>query len=315
MDADTKNDGDPMTTHPILHGSTKTYRLLAKNAGTYLYHCHVEDVVHVQMGMYGLIIVKAAGGAKTAWTGGPSFNSTYHWLTSEIDKSWHDTIPQAKNDTLRVPAYHPNYFLVNGKSEQQIDADDSIKIRGSQNEFIYLRIANIGYFNNRVIFPAGLKAKMIDSDGRPLPHALVRDTVELLPGERYGMMLNPLTQFTDSVKISYVNCNTDSVWNNQYIPVIISGIYAVNSIDHPAWFSVFPNPAKEVINLQNNTGKIYSNASVCLINLLGETVMEEKKETFNQTVSLHISHVPSGLYYLQINVGNEVYRKKIIISK
>jgi len=316
MDADTKNDGDPMTSHPVFHGSTKTYRVLANNAGTYIYHCHVEDVVHVQLGMYGLIVVKAAGGTKTAWTGGPAFHSTHNWLTSEIDKSWHDTIPERIDDTLKIPPYIPDYFLINGKSEQQIDGDDSIKINGSENEFIYIRIANIGNFNNKLIFPSALNAKTIDSDGRPLPNAIQNDTLEVMPGERYGVMLNPTSQFLDSVSLSFSDLNTDSIWNTQYIPVNIDGIYSVKEIvDNGSIVNIFPNPAKNDIRIILSSQENHRSIDLKIINSLGQIVMSENKTCSNNSFNADVSLLDNGLYSIQINAGNLHYSKKLIISK
>lgn len=315
MDADTKNDGDPMTAHPIFHGQTKTYRVLADHAGTYMYHCHVEDVVHVQMGMYGLLVVKAAGGVKTAWTGGPAFDNSYNWLTSELDKSWHDVIPVVIDDTLKIPEYKPHYFLINGKSEQQIDADDSIKINGAENEHIYVRIANIGYFRNKVIFPSALNAKIIDSDGRPLPNAITNDTIEVMPGERYGILLNPVSQFTDSIKMSYINTNTDSVWNTQHIPVIISGIYSVKEIEMSSMINAFPNPAKNYVNINLTTPEKYKIVTCSIVNSLGQIVLQEDKSCLNNGFKVDISPLKEGLYFIQITTDNVFYSKKLLIVK
>jgi FtsP/CotA-like multicopper oxidase with cupredoxin domain len=125
LDVDTRNDGDPATSFWLEHMQDTTYTFIAKHAGTYLYHCHVGDVLHVQMGMYGLVIVHAAGGAVTAWTGGPAFNREYAWLCSEMDEYWHDSIPEHDplTDTLHIPPYEPDYFLINGKSETQLASD------------------------------------------------------------------------------------------------------------------------------------------------------------------------------------------------
>jgi FtsP/CotA-like multicopper oxidase with cupredoxin domain len=322
MDANTKNDGDPMTSHPVFHGQTKTYKVLAKHAGTYLYHCHVEDIVHVQLGMYGLVVVKAAGGAKTAWTGGPPFNKSYNWLMSELDKSWHDNIPEMKDDTLKIPPYIPKYFLVNGKSEQQIDSDDSIRIAGSQNEFIYMRLANIGNFTNRIVFPSTLNAVIIDSDGRPLPNSINNDTVMIMPGERYGVMLNPQAQFTDSVSVSYINMNTDSVWNTQQVPVNISGFFAVNDLADENMISIYPNPVRmdsygaiSQINIRYQGKEKTSNVDVSIINSLGQLVMQESKQSTNNSFSLDVSGLSNGLYFIKLNINGNYLNKKLLISK
>lgn len=322
MDANTKNDGDPMTSHPVFHGQTKTYRVLAEHAGTYLYHCHVEDVVHVQLGMYGLVVVKAAGGAKTAWTGGPPFSKSYNWLMAELDKSWHDSIPERIDDTLRIPPYLPKYFLVNGKSEQQIDADDSIRIAGSQSEFIYMRLANIGNFTNRIIFPSALNASIIDSDGRPLPNAINNDTVMIMPGERYGVMLNPHTQFTDSVSISYINMNTDSIWNTQQVPVNISGFFAVNDITNENSISIYPNPvrmnsygATVQVQIRYQSKEKTNNIEVSIINSLGQMAMQEAIKNTGNSFSLDVSNLNSGLYFIEIKLNGTYLHEKLLISK
>jgi FtsP/CotA-like multicopper oxidase with cupredoxin domain len=39
-------------------GATLTYYYLAKDAGTYMYHCHVEATEHMQMGMLGNLFVR-----------------------------------------------------------------------------------------------------------------------------------------------------------------------------------------------------------------------------------------------------------------
>ncbi len=113
LDVDTRNDGDPSTSFWLGHLQDTTYSFKSKKTQeTYLYHCHVADVSHVQMGMYGMIVVRSAGGVKTAWTGGPSFNKDYKWLMSEVDSVWHFHIPKHDTlaDTVNIPKYIPNYF-------------------------------------------------------------------------------------------------------------------------------------------------------------------------------------------------------------
>ena len=40
----------------------------------------------------------------------------------------------------------------------------------------------------RVIFPSGLNAQVVSSDGRPLSNIELTDTVLIYPGERYGVI-------------------------------------------------------------------------------------------------------------------------------
>jgi len=50
-------DGVPDASIAINMGATLTYYYLAKDAGTYMYHCHVEATEHMQMGMLGNLFV------------------------------------------------------------------------------------------------------------------------------------------------------------------------------------------------------------------------------------------------------------------
>ena len=51
-------DGVPDASISINMGATLTYYYLAKDAGTYMYHCHVEAAEHMQMGMLGNLYVR-----------------------------------------------------------------------------------------------------------------------------------------------------------------------------------------------------------------------------------------------------------------
>jgi FtsP/CotA-like multicopper oxidase with cupredoxin domain len=51
-------DGVPDASISINMGATLTYYYQAKDAGTYMYHCHVEAAEHMQMGMLGSLYVR-----------------------------------------------------------------------------------------------------------------------------------------------------------------------------------------------------------------------------------------------------------------
>src|SRR5262249_25564843 len=52
-------DGVPhMTQHEVPPGKSFTYRFIAKNPGTYWYHCHVQEQAHVGMGLAGMLIIE-----------------------------------------------------------------------------------------------------------------------------------------------------------------------------------------------------------------------------------------------------------------
>jgi hypothetical protein len=234
---------------------------------------------------------------------------------SEIDQKWHEDIPVMVVDTLKIPAYNPNYFLINGKSEQQITSNDSIKISGGPGEFIYLRTANIGYYINRIIFPTELNATIVDSDGRPLPKAFRNDTVSLSPGERYGVMLNCPNNFTGNILVNYVNMNSDSVWNVQKVPVNI-GPVSVKEEMYTSLFEIYPNPARDELEVVLINKDDLKADEYAIINTIGQIVKNgtiSKDKSIN-TFSINVSDLNTGVYYLRLLLKDSYLYKKVIIT-
>ena len=157
------------------------YKFKAPHPGTYMYHCHVVSSIHVQAGMYGLLIVHPSDGSNKTWDDGYEFGHDTQFLFSEIDKDWHEDsvleheYEEGMMNMVAIPTYDPNYFLVNGLGGSQIQAEDGIT--GHPGEAIFVRLANMGYYADKVEFPADMNALIVSSDGRPLPVALSEDEI------------------------------------------------------------------------------------------------------------------------------------------
>ncbi len=83
-------DGVPQTSFEIPMMGSYTYDFIAPHAGTYGYHCHVHTVLHLQMGMYGTVVIDPPGGEKTVWEDGPAYDIERIWETGEFDSYWHE---------------------------------------------------------------------------------------------------------------------------------------------------------------------------------------------------------------------------------
>jgi FtsP/CotA-like multicopper oxidase with cupredoxin domain len=59
-------DGEPTTSVAVPEGQNFTYVYRPREPGTYMYHCHVEDVEHVHMGMTGLVFVRPIQNGNTS---------------------------------------------------------------------------------------------------------------------------------------------------------------------------------------------------------------------------------------------------------
>ncbi len=60
-------DGVPDASLSVPQGGDLTYRYLPTDVGTYMYHCHVEDVEHVHMGLTGMVFIRTSS-ASPRWS-------------------------------------------------------------------------------------------------------------------------------------------------------------------------------------------------------------------------------------------------------
>jgi FtsP/CotA-like multicopper oxidase with cupredoxin domain len=273
----------------------------------------VGDVVHVQMGMYGTVKVKAAGGANNAWTGGPAYDREFNWLMSEMDEAWHDNPPvhDTVTETVEIPPYLPNYFLINGRSETQLPGDSGIVVRGAVNEHIYLRLTNIGFNDDRITFPATLHAQVIDSDGRPLPSAVTTDTLYVSPGERYGVMLDPDAEFTSTIQVDYIDLNTGVILNTQTPPVIIQGFAGVQE-QRTQEFLVRPVPTDGPLELI--CPAIDRRTMIMLHDMGGRSVpLLHRIELSTGRALLDLKGLVAGTYDLQVQCGEKLFSQRIVV--
>jgi len=90
--------------------------------GTYMYHCHQEASIHVQMGMYGALVVYNSGeqGATTGpGTGGGNlwghaYTKDVVLLLSEFDPLQHKA--ENKGGPFNPVNFKPTYWFINGLS-------------------------------------------------------------------------------------------------------------------------------------------------------------------------------------------------------
>lgn len=304
LDVDQANDGVPQLSFEIPHDSTGNYYFKAPHPGTYIYHCHVMSVLHVQAGMYGLLIVKPKSNPNVTWENGYEFDSEHAWLMSEVDTNWHhDSILNEPhgNGMMHSPVlpYYPQHYLINGKSEGQLD---NMEINTSVGEKVYMRLANIGYYANRVVFPSEMNATVISSDGRPIPNTFDSDTVTLYPGERFGVLLEATTEFTDMIQIHYVNLNTHSVENVQEVDLTVEGFLNLEKLVENERYAI-PNPAKTGVRLPSSGRWI-------VLDLSGRMVANLDSDT-NE---FSIAHVQDGTYVLRKET-NSSQKIKLMIAR
>ena len=139
--------GVPMWMNTNMEPPVATYFFQPENSGTYMYHCHVEASEHIQMGMYGALIIypsmkslakagvtqhrnrkwylhgecqrqvpKTATNRNFAYNDiNTYFDKEYVMLLSDIDSTWHNAVLTA-DPNFNAVNFKPDYWLVNGRA-------------------------------------------------------------------------------------------------------------------------------------------------------------------------------------------------------
>jgi hypothetical protein len=316
LDVDQANDGVPQTSFSVPQDEHGFYHLTAPFPGTYIYHCHFVSSIHVQSGMYGLVVVHPASGTNLTWEGGYEFDQDLSFMTFEFDSDWHtfDILNQLMDEMVVLPDYNPEYFMINGFSEQQL-AENEVGIFSLPGEVNHVRLSNMGYYTNRIMFPENLDVQLIASDGRPIPEPLELDSVWIMPGERYDVLVSSDVPFNDVVVFEYINMDTQLVEDSQEIAVIIDEPTLLDEATEIS-FRVFPNPASDHVVID------FGAASDGVQNILihdstGKLCFEMDVRQHLQTIVVDTGDYVPGHY--SINVvgldGSYSYSKLFTVSR
>jgi FtsP/CotA-like multicopper oxidase with cupredoxin domain len=195
------NDGVPEVSVAVPIGKQLTYFYRPHREGTYMYHCHFEDVEHVQMGMTGIVFVRPLQDGTSFTFDGKTFtrfayndgdgSTGYHRhfaiLLNEYWSNFHDGDRDIQES---IPTdYEPQWFTLNGRCYPQTtfpnddaftssgittpnpnydDAPDksqpnSALVQVNPGERVLLRLANLGYQQHAMQLP-GMPMHVIGQD-------------------------------------------------------------------------------------------------------------------------------------------------------
>lgn len=132
-------DGVPRMSLAIPVGRSYTYVFIPHDPGTYIYHCHFEDVEHVQMAMIGIVYVRPEqnytaeddgllqarlagntdpdapmGYAYNDGDGSTAYDREFSILLTEIDERPHDLLATVQEFVWA--RYDPQYWTLNGRA-------------------------------------------------------------------------------------------------------------------------------------------------------------------------------------------------------
>jgi FtsP/CotA-like multicopper oxidase with cupredoxin domain len=194
-------DGEPNTSLAVPIAGEFTYAWRVREPGTYMYHCHVEDVEHVHLGMTGLVFVRPlqdgqsiGGFTKFAYNcgdGSTGYDREYAMLLTEVWASAHwafahvqlpnwdeyiadfymlngrvypDTIAPNGSIDFRNPVYDNQGYLVPTPGyEHLVHQPVSSLVRCNAGEKVLLRFANLGFTKQNMTL-SGIKMKIVGKD-------------------------------------------------------------------------------------------------------------------------------------------------------
>jgi len=170
-------DGVPELSLAVPVGRDYTYFYRPHDAGTYMYHCHFEDVEHVQMGMTGMVFIRPRQnanpvngdpvGTKYAYNDGDGstrYDREFAFMITELWSAAHyrDAHIQVNDWT----DYAASFWLLNGRGYPDTlepNGDPMVTTAGrlqyqpisskvvcNAGEKVLLRLSNLGYQNHQM---------------------------------------------------------------------------------------------------------------------------------------------------------------------
>lgn len=249
-------DGVPELSISVPIGRSFTYYYRPHDPGTYMYHCHFEDVEHVQMGMTGVVYVRptrntssqkyAYDHASTAYTREFAFMLTELWAEGHYR--------DAHIQTTDWTDFRPSFWLMNGRAypdtlkpstdplaagaDPLSDSGESLRynpisslVRCNAGDKVLLRIANLGYQHHAMTLD-GIPMTVVAKDASPLVDSTVdltyqTNTVEVGPGESRDVIFTapantgsaPVVYRLYDRNYAYLNNGGGSVYGGQMTEV------------------------------------------------------------------------------------------------
>lgn len=270
MEPDPRNDGVGHTSFEVSGSYTYQWRPdrgepgnpNAGSGGSYFYHCHVNTVLHVQMGMLGPMIIDPVvhpdfpvpAGARRSFVDGPLYDiATEAMLVPfSVDPRWHrlDHAAGLSGEDVGLNRFDPkNFYILGGalagpRSRGDVQYPTQLIVnRVGNGHPTLLRVLNANYFPTRLRFTTSAgqpvpMAELIAHDGRAFrdtrdptaPSRPARDAGNTLAtaslpfgaAERYDMLLRPPGPGTFLAHIDWTHWVTGRLLATRTVPLIVS---------------------------------------------------------------------------------------------
>lgn len=182
-------DGVPEVSVAVPINRQFTYFYRPHDAGTYMYHCHFEDVEHVEMGMTSIVFVRPKDHPNWAYDDSTTaYDRHVAILLAEVWSNFHDGDRDIQ-ETIPTD-YDPQWFTLNGRcyphtvlpnddpalpaslrlltpnannGDTEASQPVSALIQANPGDRVLLRLANLGYQQHALQLP-GIPMQVIGQD-------------------------------------------------------------------------------------------------------------------------------------------------------
>ncbi len=175
-----------------------SYTFTAGHPGTFLYESGTQPYKQIQMGLYGMLVVRPAMGDNFAYNDPDTqFRNEFMLLLHEIDPELHARVE--RGEPYIVSERHDRYWTINGRSMPDLIADNFVdwlkgqpygalvRVEAGDSLPVLLRFANAGW-ENHPFHPHGNHMTVIARDGQPLPQKFQNFTTTIGSGQAYDLL-------------------------------------------------------------------------------------------------------------------------------
>jgi FtsP/CotA-like multicopper oxidase with cupredoxin domain len=273
-------DGVPEVSIAVPVGRDFPYYYLPHRAGMFMYHCHFEDVEHVQMGMTGSVFVRpgqdgmSIGGftrfAYDDGDGSTGYDRDFTLLLNEIWTTPHDNL-EAIQETV-WPDYRANYWTINARSYPDTllpNNDDvlpaqplSARIQVNEGERVLLRFANLGFEQQSMQLP-GIALTVVGEDAAPLRNdgvdlSYMTNTIYIGPGEARDVLFTaPDFDGSSFETDAFGNYNVYWLRNREPHKLTNGGLPGLGGQVTQVWVYESPDPSDPTLGPQTHPNESY----------------------------------------------------------
>ena len=217
----TFNDG---VGHVSFEGGEYIYQWQPHRPGTNFYHCHVNTVLHFEMGMFGLLIVDPPEGPGYLLNG-ERYQVEKFWVADDIDPRWHDEIRNKGHEAglcgedVGLNRFEPKYFLLTGVFSNNTMTDSRTVANAKVGQTVLIRILNASYSILRM--KIDIDAELIGVDGHSIRddpwerREIIRagQWFELTSAQRYSLLVRPTRPGTFGARMEFLHWITRQIQN------------------------------------------------------------------------------------------------------